>query len=218
MKQIVIAGATGLIGRQVVAELAGLEAIDLHALVRRKADDLPPDVHQHVAPSEDWPSLVGALRPEVAICCLGTTIKVAGSQAAFRTVDHDLVLAFAKAARGAGAQHMIAVSSVGASARSSNFYLKTKGETEDGLRELGFDRVDVMRPGLLTGGTRPGSRPGEAIGIMLSPFTDLLMLGPLAKYRSTPSAKVAQAIVTMALAGGYGRHIHENDSIRALAG
>jgi uncharacterized protein YbjT (DUF2867 family) len=74
MKQIVIAGATGLIGRQVVAELAGLEAIDLHALVRRKADDLPPDVHQHVAPSEDWPSLVGALRPEVAICCLGTTL------------------------------------------------------------------------------------------------------------------------------------------------
>jgi uncharacterized protein YbjT (DUF2867 family) len=218
MKQIVIAGATGLIGRQVAEELAGLDGIDLQALLRRNADELPPYVHQHVAPGDDWPSLVGALRPEVAICCLGTTIKVAGSQAAFRAVDHDLVIAFAKAARGAGAQHMIAVSSVGASAKSSNFYLKTKGETENDLRALGFDRVDILRPGLLTGGNRPDSRPGEAIGILLSPLTDLLMMGPLAKYQSTPSAKVAQAIVTLALAGGHGTYSHENESIRALAG
>jgi uncharacterized protein YbjT (DUF2867 family) len=218
MKQIVIAGATGLIGRQVAEELAGLDGIDLHALLRRKADELPPNVHQHVAPSADWPSLVGALRPDVAICCLGTTIRVAGSKAAFRAVDHDLILTFAKAARVAGAQHMIAVSSVGASAQSSNFYLKTKGETEEGLRALGFDRVDILRPGLLTGGNRPDSRPGEAIGILLSPLTDLLMMGPLAKYQSTPSAKVAQAIVTLALAGGHGTYSHENESIRALAG
>jgi uncharacterized protein YbjT (DUF2867 family) len=218
MKQMVIAGATGLIGRQVTEELAGLAGIALHALLRRKAEDLPANVHQCVAPAEDWPAVMSTLRPEVAICCLGTTIKVAGSQAAFRAVDHDLVLAFAKAARLAGAQHMIAVSSVGASAQSSNFYLKTKGETEDGLRALVFDRVDILRPGLLTGGNRTDSRPGEAIGIMLSPLTDLLMLGPLAKYRSTPSAKVAQAIVTLALAGGHGTYSHENDAIRALAG
>jgi uncharacterized protein YbjT (DUF2867 family) len=217
MKQIIIAGATGLIGRQVADELAGLEGIELHAFLRRKVDDLAPHVHQHVAAAADWPPVIAGLRPAVAICCLGTTIRVAGSQAAFRAVDHDLVLAFANAARGAGAQRMIAVSSVGASAKSSNFYLKTKGETEDGLRALSFDRVDIMHPGLLTGGSRPDSRPGEAIGIMLSPLTDLLMFGPLAKYRSTPSAMVAQAIVTLALGDGHGQYIHENESIRALA-
>jgi uncharacterized protein YbjT (DUF2867 family) len=218
MKHIIVAGATGLVGRQVAEELAGLPKIKLHALLRRADDALPPSVDQHIAAGDQWPTIISGLKPEVAICCLGTTIKTAGSQSAFRAVDYDLVMAFAKAARMAGAQQMISVSSVGASANSNNFYLKTKGETEDSLRAMDFERVDILRPGLLTGGNRLESRPGESIGIMLSPFTDLLMFGPLAKFRSTPSAKVAQAIVTLALGGGHGKHIHENDAIRALAG
>jgi hypothetical protein len=86
------------------------------------------------------------------------------------------------------------------------------------MTALGFERLDLLRPGLLTGGERPDSRPGERIGILLSPLTDLLMIGGLSRYRSIPSAKVAQAAVTLALGGGHGRHIHENDAIRALAG
>ena len=218
MKSLVIAGATGLIGGQVIDELAGLDGVQVEALLRRPVESLPHSIRQHVASGENWASLITSMRPDVAICCLGTTIKTAKSQAAFRVVDHDLVVAFAGAARKAGAKHVIAVSSVGASASASNFYLKTKGEAEDGLRALGFDRVDILRPGLLTGGTRPEGRPAEAIGAMVSPFTDLLMIGPLAKYRSTPSAKVARAIVTLALGGGYGQFIHENDSISALSG
>jgi uncharacterized protein YbjT (DUF2867 family) len=218
MKRIILAGATGLVGRQVAEELAGLPKLEVHALLRRADDMLPPSVRQLVAQCDGWPAIIAGLKPDVAICCLGTTIKVARSQSAFRDVDFDLVVTFAKAAREAGAQQIISVSSVGASASSSNFYLKTKGETENALRAIDFERVDILRPGLLTGGTRPDSRPGESIGIMLSPFTDLLMFGPLAKYRSTPSAKVAQAIVTLALGGGHGKHIHENDAIRVLAG
>jgi uncharacterized protein YbjT (DUF2867 family) len=218
MKRIVLAGATGLVGKQVAEELAGAGTAEVYAVLRRSTDTLPPAVKQHVAPIEEWPAIIAELRPDTAISCLGTTIRTAGSQAAFRAVDFDLVVAVAGAARQAGAQHMITVSSVGASAKSSNFYLKTKGETEDALRALDFERVDCLRPGLLTGGSRLDSRPGEAIGIMLSPLTDLLMLGPLAKYRSTPSAKVAQAIVTLALGGGHGRFVHENDAIRALSG
>jgi uncharacterized protein YbjT (DUF2867 family) len=218
MKRIVLVGGTGLVGRQVAEELGVLDTVKVHALLRRKADDLLPAVKQHVAPTEEWSGFIADLRPDVAISCLGTTIRTAGSQAAFRAVDHDLIIAFATAARAAGAQQMISVSSVGAAAKSGNFYLKTKGETETALRAMNFARVDLIRPGLLTGGTRPDSRPGEAIGIMLSPITDLLMFGPLARYRSTPSAKVAQAIVTLALCGGQGQFIHENDAIRALAG
>jgi uncharacterized protein YbjT (DUF2867 family) len=218
MKRIVLAGATGLVGRQVAEELGMLDTVEVHTLLRRKADNMPPAVKQHVVPTEEWPDIVADLRPDIAISCLGTTIRTAGSQTAFRAVDHDLVIAFAKAAREAGAQQMISISSVGAAAKSGNFYLKTKGETEGALRAMDFARVDLIRPGLLTGGTRPDSRPGEAIGIMLSPLTDLLMFGPLARYRSTPSAKVAQAVVTLALCGGQGQFIHENDAIRALAG
>ncbi|WP_374541235.1 NAD(P)H-binding protein [Sphingorhabdus sp.] len=218
MKRIVIAGATGLIGKQLVVALAGQEGVETHILVRRKPERAPTGVIVHEAASPDWPKLVAAIRPDVAISCLGTTMRVAGSKAAFRAVDLDLVTDFGNAAKGAGARHMIAVSSVGASAKASNFYLQTKGEAEAAMTRMGFDRVDFLRPGLLTGGERPESRPGESIAIMLAPLTDLLMVGSLGRYRSIPAQVVAQAIATLALAGGKGEHIHENDAIRALAG
>jgi uncharacterized protein YbjT (DUF2867 family) len=216
--KIVIAGGTGLVGGQVIDRLARLIDVEVHLLLRKALEKQQPSIVQHVLAPEQWPLAVQQMLPDVAISCLGTTIRTAGSQDAFRAVDHDLILSFAGAAKKASARHMIVVSSVGARAKSSNFYLKTKGETEDALRALGFERLDILRPGLLTGGQRPDSRPGEAIGILLSPLTDLLMLGPLARYRSTPSAKVAQAIATLALGCGRGQHIHENDAICALAG
>lgn len=217
-KRIVIAGGTGLIGKQLVNQLAGMRDIDTHMLLRPLSGQPIVGVAQHVAKPEDWPMIIRELRPDVAICCLGTTMKTAGSKEGFRAVDHDLVLSFATAARAAGAQQFIAVSSVGAAASSSNFYLKTKGEAEDTVGAIDFERVDFLRPGLLTGGERPESRPGESLAMLFSPLTDLLLWGPLSPYRSTPSAKVAQAIVNLTQLGGQGRFIHENESIDALAG
>ncbi len=115
-----------------------------------------------------------------------------------------MVLAFANAARDSGVRHMISVSSVGAMPASSSYYLRTKAEAEQGLSALKFDRLDIIRPGLLTGGSRSDSRPGESLGILLAPFTDRLMLGPLSKYRSTPSLKVAKAIAALVTLGGQG--------------
>ena len=216
--RIVIAGGTGLIGKQVVAELAGLDVTETHMLFRTSAVTPPLGIKQHIAPPENWPDVVRKLKPEIAICTIGTTMKVAGSKEAFRAVDYDLVLAFATAAREAGAQQCICVSSVGALAGSPNFYMNTKGEVEVALSALDFSRLDILRPGLLTGGKRSESRLGESLASLVSPISDLLMLGPLSKYRSTPSDRVARAIVTLALGGGYGRFIHENDSISALSG
>jgi uncharacterized protein YbjT (DUF2867 family) len=217
MTQVVIAGASGLIGAQTAALLADA-GTEVHALLRRPSDRLAPNFTQHVAPSENWAAIIGGMSPNAAISCLGTTMRIAGSRDAFRAVDHDLLLAFAKAARDSGARHMISVSSVGAMPASSSFYLRTKAETEEGLRALKFDRLDILRPGLLTGGARADSRTGETIGIMLAPFTDFLMLGPLSKYRSTPSAKVARAIAALVAGDGQGVFIHENDRMNALAG
>ena len=216
--RIVVAGGTGLVGKQVVAELAGLDVTETHMLSRNSAVTPPLGIKQHIAPTENWPDIVRKLKPETAICTLGTTMKMAGSKSAFRAVDHDLILAFATAAREAGAQQFICVSSVGALVGSPNFYLNTKGEVEAALTAIDFDRLDILRPGLLTGGKRTESRLGESLASLISPISDLLMLGPLSKYRSTPSDRVARAIVTLALGGGYGRFIHENYSISALSG
>jgi uncharacterized protein YbjT (DUF2867 family) len=101
---------------------------------------------------------------------------------------------------------------------SSNFYLRTKAEMEQGLRNIGFQRLDIMRPSLLTGGKRDAHRPGEALGILLSPLVDRLMIGSMRRFASTPSHLLAQAIAALADTPDEGVFIHENDSIRARAG
>ena len=215
-RKIVLAGGSGLVGRQ-TAEFLALGGWEVHLVLRRPLAALDPLIHTHIAPNPDWPAIVAGIKADVAISCLGTTIRNAGSRDAFRAVDLDLVLAFAEAGYHAGARHFITVSSVGAVPASSSFYLRTKAEMEQGLRNYGFQRLDIMRPSLLTGGHRDDHRPGEALGILLSPVTDMLMIGPLKKFASTPSDSLAKAIAALASGKGTGIFIHENDEIDALA-
>ena len=216
-RRIVIAGGSGLVGKQAAENLVRA-GFAVHLVSRRPSHALAPNIEEHVAPTADWPAIVARLKPDVAISGLGTTIHTAGSREAFGAVDHDLVLAFAQASHDAGAQHFITISSVGAMPASSSFYLRTKAEMEQGLRNIGFQRLDIMRPSLLTGGHRDDRRPGEALGILLSPFVDILMVGPMQKFASTPSGKVAKAIANLAKSGDDGVFIHENESINTLAG
>lgn len=214
--KMIIAGGSGLVGKQAAQRLAE-SGCEVHLVLRRPIEPLHPEIKEHVAPTTDWPAIVANINPAIAISCLGTTIRTAGSQEAFRAVDHDLLLAFAQASHDAGAGHFITVSSVGAMPASSSFYLRTKAEAEQGLRDIGFERLDILRPSLLTGGHRADRRPGEALGILLSPIVDRLLIGPMRKFASTPSEKVAKAIVTLTNMRGDGVFIHENDSITALA-
>lgn len=214
MPDALIVGATGLIGRAVIKTFASKPVA---VLARRKVEDLAQHHVELIAPADRWPDIIAAEKPTVLICCLGTTIRQAGSQDAFRAVDHDLVLSAARGAKAGGTRHMILVSSVGAAAKSSNFYLRTKGETEDDLHALGFDRLDLIRPGLLRG-DRPGpQRLGEGIATIAAPLADALLHGSFRRYRSISGNTVAAAIVALAAQGGSGVHIHENDAIRALA-
>ena len=216
--QIILAGASGLVGSQVVSLLHGF-GFEVHFLTRRILDGIPSGTFQHVADPAEWSDRIIGLMPDVAVSCLGTTWEKSGkSKAAFRAVDLDLVLAFAAAAQQAGARHMISVSSVGASANSMGFYLQTKGQVEDGLRQLGFERLDILRPGLLIGERSGQLRLGERIGILLSPFSDALLQGSLRHYRSIDSRTVARAIANLAKSAGRGTFIHENDAITALGG
>ncbi len=212
-RRVLLVGATGMIGAQ-VAKLVPPESL---TIVARRPLELANGAEMIVAPIEDWPARIAAARPEVAVSALGTTIRQAGSQSAFRAVDHDLVLAVAQSAKDAGAQHFIAVSSVGASAKADNFYLRTKGEAETALGALGFDRLDILRPGLLTGARSGPVRPGEALAMLAAPLTDALLHGSMRRYRSIPGNKVAAAMAKLAAQGGAGSHFHEHDAIMALA-
>ncbi|MBA3941255.1 MAG: NAD-dependent dehydratase [Sphingopyxis sp.] len=214
MSDPMLVGATGLVGRAVIEHSGGRK---LKLLARRDPGDVAAHHARHVAPPEDWAGIIAAECSDTLICCLGTTIRQAGSQAAFRAVDHDLVLAAARAARQGGAQHLIVVSSVGASSGGGNFYLRTKGEVEAELRSLGFARLDILRPGLLTGERNGPPRLGEGLAMVAAPLTNALLHGSLRRYRSIPATKVAKAIMALADRTEPGVYIHENDAIRALA-
>ncbi len=211
MTVILLAGATGLIGGH-VANL--VPPSDLHIVTRRAIDTA---ASQNVDKPENWPAHIAKTKPETAISTLGTTIRQAGSKSAFRAVDHDLVLAVATAARVAGARQFIMVSSVGAAARASNFYLKTKGEAEDAVKSLGFDRVDILCPGLLKGVRQGPARPVEAALIALTPITDFLTPAVLSSYRSIDALTVAQAIAALVGKAEKGVHRHHNAEMLALA-
>lgn len=216
--RVVLVGATGLIGRAVMAEAVGHPDIHLVAVARREVP-LPKGARMEMLLSDTgrWPDAIAAGRPDTVVIALGTTIKaVGGDKQAFRAVDHDLVLECAAAAKAAGARQLIVISSVGAQFSSKNFYLSVKGEVEDKLAKLHMDRLDLIRPGLLRGKREGAPRPAERIGMILSPLADLLMLGSLRKYRSAKASDVARVILTLAGAKQGGRFVHQHDEMRRI--
>lgn len=214
--RIALAGGTGLVGRRTAERLLA-EGHELHCLLRTAGGAAHRRRHDHVASPAEWPRLIACIRPEAAVSALGTTMRLAGSQAAFRAVDHDLVLAFAGASLEAGAKRFACVSSVGADAESRHFYLRLKGETDERLRGLGFDRLDIFRPGLLRGPRGPDRRRGERIAIALSPLTNLVLRGPLARFAAIDTDVVAAAIAAGLEEQPVGVYFHENLGIRSLA-
>lgn len=217
---VLVLGATGLVGQQVLAAAVGRSDVRLLALARREVP-LPQGARMEVllAPPDQWAGAIAAIAPRIVICALGTTIaQTGGDKQAFAAIDRDLVLDLARAAHQSGAQHFIAVSSVGAAAAASSFYLKTKGEMEDGLGRLGFDRLDILRPGLLLG-KRPGKlRMLEWLGQIAAPLFNLLLHGKYRKYRAIAAADVAGGALQCVAGQGRGRCVHSHDDMRKLAG
>ena len=209
--RIILAGASGLVGGSVARQA---DAGALTCISRRHVDGLDARVTQLVAPIDKWADQIAAAGCDVAIAALGTTLRAAGSKAAFSAVDLDLVSGFAKAARAAGAGQFMLVTSVGANANAANFYLSVKGKAEAAVQALGYERVDIFRPGLLRG-DRQENRLGESIAMTISPFTDLLTPGMFDKYRSIAASQVASAIVRRIGAAEPGMFIHHNREMMA---
>jgi uncharacterized protein YbjT (DUF2867 family) len=161
------------------------------------------------------PQLKG-LACQDAYCCLGTTMREAASAEAFRSVDHDLVLDFARLALKAGAERLVVVSSVGAKPDARSFYLRVKGEMERSLETVGFRALDFMQPSLLLGARRQ-LRPLEFAAQALMWATRPLFLGAAMRYRAIEADSVAAAMYAIARIGRRGVCRHQYDDMRALA-
>lgn len=204
-----LAGASGLVGRAIARQWPG--PAPLLRLVRRAGSG--GGGPERVVDFAALPPLPAA---DLAFCALGTTIQVAGSQAAFRAVDFDAVLAFARAARAAGVRRFAAVSALGANPRSSNFYSRVKGEAEAALAALGFETLILARPSLLVGDRAALGQPlrrGEIIGHRLTaPLGRLLP----AAWRPIEAEVVARALLRAAADGPPGLTVLSSAQLQDL--
>ncbi len=220
--RVAVAGATGLIGRALLDLLRADPAIgSVQALVRpnrKTAAALPAGVQPLPVDYARLGAPDGAALPPLdrALCALGTTIAVAGSQAAFRAVDVDAVVAFARAARQAGAKRFAVVSALGADPRSAVFYNRCKGEMEAALREIGFDRLVIARPSLLLGDRealgQPG-RTGETLARRLAPALSWLLPK---RVRPIEAATVARALLQAIAVDEPGIVVLESGALQRL--
>jgi uncharacterized protein YbjT (DUF2867 family) len=213
--KVLIVGATGLVGRHCLNLLGNAQDVShITSLGRRTVvSDLPPHVLQHVVDLSDPDRVrlqIAEASPTVVFCTLGTTMKAAGSKAAFRAVDRDAVVRIAQAAYESGARRIFVVSSVGARSRSRFFYLRVKGEMEDAVGSISFDEVGFFRPSLILG-RRETPRPEETVMSALSPLMR-------AKLRPLHARVIAEAMVSALKRGLNGRRVIHADGILALAG
>ncbi|HEY6347893.1 MAG TPA: oxidoreductase [Candidatus Angelobacter sp.] len=211
-----LVGASGLVGGFCLQALLETPAYESVISVARRAlpDVTHPRLEQKVLPLETFDSL--ELPPvQDVFCALGTTIREAGSQQAFRQVDYELPLAAAEHAIKFGAEQFILVSSVGADSKSGNFYLRTKGELEDALKSLPFKAVHFFRPSLLLGARRE-SRPLESMAIAAARLLQFLFVGPFRRYHPVHAMTVGRAMISAARANGSGCSIYEYDGILQL--
>jgi len=207
----ILVGATGLVGSHVLRLLIErYEAVIV--LGRSSVGRVGARVIEHLV---DFDALLlntvrldaEQLRADDFFCCLGTTIRAAGSREAFSKVDRDYVVDLARRTREFGTRRFFLVSALGADPDSLVFYNRVKGETEEAVGDLPFHAVHIVRPSLLLGdrgASRPAERAGQWFGRLVAP----LMLGPLGRYRAIEAADVAAALVGCADSDVSGIHVH----------
>ncbi len=215
---VVMIGATGAVGTEVVKQLLQMDVERLTLFGRRRVEDIDPpaSVEQHVvyvlgeAPYE---GLLG--EHDVAICTLGVGEPSKVPKEQFVAIDKDAVLTFARACRDAGVRHFQLLSSVGADASSRSFYLRTKGELEDGLRALGFPRLSLFHPSMIL---TPTNRYGftQAVVLKVWPLLSKAMVGSLQKYRGVGVERLGAAMAHNSVTSGQGEEVLEWQQFEAL--
>lgn len=213
-----VAGATGLVGRALLQLLLADPAYgQVTALLRRPLELQDSRLVQQIVDFDQLERHAAAFRADDLFCCLGTTIKKAGSQEAFRRVDFEYPLTMGRLAKAQGVKQYLIVTATGANPRSRFFYNRVKGEVEQALADLQLEGLQIFRPSLLLG-QRQEPRPGEAVAALLGRLVAPALVGPLRRYRPIPAAAVAWAMVRVAHQRLPGRRIYESEAIAAIGG
>ena len=200
MKALVI-GATGATGKDLVQKLlADKDFEEVHAFVRRPLNIENDKLKSHIVNFEqpdEWKDLVNG---DVAFSCLGTTLKDAGSKEAQRKVDYDYQYNFAKAAKENEVEDYILVSSYGANPKSKIFYSRMKGELEQSIKALHFNKLMIFQPGMLD--RKDSERTGEVLGGKIIKFAN--KFGVLTQQKPLPTAVLAKAMINSSKIKSYG--------------
>jgi uncharacterized protein YbjT (DUF2867 family) len=211
-----LVGATGLVGGHCLDLLLGdASYARVIALTRRPLARTHAKLDARVVDFDRLGETAGDVAADDVFCCLGTTIRAAGSQEAFRRVDFAYPVETARLAAANGARRFLIVTAMGANARSRIFYNRVKGEVEAAVRAMAFESVVILRPSLLLG-ERAERRAGEETGKRVMSVVGPLLVGPLRKYRGIEGGTVARAMVRLAKVAGPGVCIVESDEIARL--
>jgi Predicted nucleoside-diphosphate-sugar epimerases len=219
-KNVVIAGASGVVGARALHHLLASDNVTRVVAVGRRLLTLQHEKLVSRMVDLGSKAAITSAIPDanaVAICCLGTTLKRAGSQEAFRAVDYGAVVAFAEAARVKEAQRFVVVSSLGANPRAGNFYLRTKGESEEALARLGYPQLTVLRPSFIDDeGARDEDRPLERLALPIARCV-FSIVGRTSRYAPVSADVIGKAIVRLAFDNATERvRIVESAALHAL--
>ena len=213
---VLLVGASGEIGRRLTSNLIASNLIgEIHLVNRRKLNIDHEKVVEHIVDFENLAELSFNQSFDLAFCCLGTTIKQAGSQDAFFHVDYDHCINFAQFALKHQCRSLSIISSLGANATSNNFYLQTKGKMEKSIQSMDWRTLLIFRPSLLIG-QRNEFRIGEKIGGFFMKAISPLMLGQLKQYRPIDMDTVASAMCQLSTKEGSEKRIIESQEIELL--
>ncbi|WP_298770531.1 short chain dehydrogenase [uncultured Shewanella sp.] len=221
MKTAIIAGSTGAIGTELLALLLkAMEYDQVHCLVRRPLGFSHPKLIVHSINYDEWdPQVFINTHPELmhgqVFCCLGSTLKQAGSVEAFKRIDKEYVLSVARFAELSSAKGLSLISAIGANARSSNYYTQTKGEVEQQVQQYHIPAIRIFRPSLLRT-KRAQFRLGEYVGFLLLTLLSPLLQGKLKKYRAISTRQVAKALYLTSIQEHSGVVIFESDDIQTF--
>lgn len=201
--KLLLVGSTGLVGRHVLAQALAHPAIETVVAPVRRAVEAQPKLLAPVIDFDDLAEDATWWKADAVVCTLGTTLRVAGSEQAFRRVDHDYPLAVAQLAHRHGTPTFVLNSALGADPASRVFYNRVKGEVERDLAGVGFRSLTWVRPGLI-GGQRDEFRAGERAALLT-----LGVLGPLLprRWRINPAERIARHLLDAALAAAPGLHV-----------
>ncbi len=209
MKRLMLVGATGLVGGHVLQQALADPAVAQVVAPTRKPLTPQPRLINPVVDFERLPEDAEWWAVDAVVCTLGTTIRGAGSQAAFYKVDHDHPLEVAYLARRHGARAFALNSALGADTGSRVFYSRTKGETERDLQAVGYPSLTLVRPGLI-GGQRQESRPLEQLAVTVSRLVQPLLPK---RYRVVPANRIAQHLLQAALVATPGVHVLPSEAL-----